>query len=106
MRLTPRGLLRPWHPVVAGVGVRGAHWGFAPVQPRARSPPTLDMLAANIITLLPTNERSTIIEFVQLAQWPAIFVLVALLTDDQLSPIVLILGLVFRRDLSAVLRQR
>jgi hypothetical protein len=45
-------------------------------------------------------------EFAKLAQWPAIFTMVALLTNDPYCAALLILPLAFQQDLSTVLRRR
>jgi hypothetical protein len=51
-------------------------------------------------------EESPMKAFMRLLQWPAIFTVVALLTNDRLSSAIVVLALAFRADLSAVLRKR
>lgn len=45
-------------------------------------------------------------DFIKLAQWPALFVAVTLLTGDKMYSTIVILSLVFRPDLSRLLRLR
>jgi hypothetical protein len=45
-------------------------------------------------------------EFAELVQWPAAFTAVVLLTNDKYCSAIVILALVFRHDLSAVIRHR